>query len=154
MSEQKSKKSLNQNLQLLWGNNFCVGNPCSLCRTHFLFKKKTNFVFVFVLAGLRHRARQLNLDSEDETDIISTTSYEERIHVRIFRTISRSLVAIYTSILYYIALSTSTIKDTFSRYFLRRTSYSSKVSSNDRAFWIPWSPDKKYTSAAYFSGEH
>lgn len=120
----------------------------------FCLKKKTNFVFVFVLAGLRHRARQLNLDSEDETDIISTTSYEERIHVRIFRTISRSLVAIYTSILYYIALSTSTIKDTFSRYFLRRTSYSSKVSSNDRAFWIPWSPDKKYTSAAYFSGEH
>lgn len=117
------------------------------------FKKLINFLpnLIFFPAGLRHRARQLNLDSEDETDIISTSNYDERIHVRLYRTITRTFVAICTSILYYIALSTSTIKDYFSRYLLRRSSYTSK-SSSSAAFWIPWSPNGKYTAPVYLSG--
>lgn len=108
---------------------------------------------IFNKAGLRHRARQLNLDSsEDETDVISTSNYQEWIHVRLFRTFTRSLVAIYTSILYYIALSTSTIKDSFSRFFSRRSSYTSKISSGTTAFWIPWSSEGKYASPVYLSG--
>lgn len=129
----------------------------SLSQLPILFLISINISLLNFPAGLRHRARQLYLGSEDEADISTTQPYEpyERLHVRTYKTITRSLVAIYTSIVYYIALSTSSVKNLFSKYVLRRD-YSHyrfvPKSPSGPAFWIPWSPEGKYTSPIYLSG--